>query len=61
MEWHKAEAYLLAWARERDVHFVNRSYGPYTTGTVSREALIALINKVGDSERAKTIPPAEGL
>ena len=34
---------LSAWAEKSGVQFVSRSYGPRTTGTVSRDDLEALI------------------
>lgn len=54
---------LDAWAESAGVQFVSRSYGQYTTGTVSRDALETLLANAlhagiehGRTQAAKVLP-----
>ncbi len=51
-EWEKEgqsapspEERLDAWAKKHNIQFVHRSYGQYSAGTISREALLELFTR----------------
>lgn len=44
---------LDAWAKAEGLRFVNRSYGQYTTNTVSRESLSALVQAAVAAQRER--------
>lgn len=50
---------LEGWANVEGVRFVSRSYGQYTTSTVSRDSLLDLMKAVQAAERERLLSGVE--